>query len=70
MLEYTRIFSKGFSYLGVLIAVFCFTACAGTKMPKAESWVDQEEAALVESWGPPAQVYQSGARKFLVYLPS
>ena len=70
MLKYTGISSKGFNCLGALISVACLSACVGTKTPKAEAWVDQEENALVKSWGPPAQVYQSGARKFLVYLSS
>ena len=38
------------------------------KQKSADNWVGQEHAALIESWGPPAQVYQSGVRKFLVYF--
>ncbi|MDJ0957660.1 MAG: hypothetical protein QNI91_12410 [Arenicellales bacterium] len=69
MLDYNETSSKGCNYIVLLIIVILFfSACAGTKEPKAEAWVDQEESALVENWGPPAQVYQSGASKFLVYL--
>ena len=54
----------------LIFSVMFLSACmiAEKQWKSAKNWVDQEETALVESWGPPAQVYQSGDRKFLVYF--
>ncbi len=45
------------------------TACATTAGYEKvlNSWVGAQELDLVRSWGPPAQAYEAGGRKFIVY---
>ena len=70
MFDYSKTFSRVFSCLGISVASLFVAACAATKGTEKnpEAWVEQAEEKLVKSWGPPAQVYQSGVRRFLVYL--
>ncbi|WP_312105541.1 hypothetical protein [Pygmaiobacter massiliensis] len=35
-----------------------------------DSWIGSSELEIVRSWGPPAQAYETGGRKFLVYTSS
>jgi len=54
-------------------AVFILLAgCATSAKYEAVlgSWVGSSELDIVRSWGPPAQAYEAGGRKFLVYSSS
>lgn len=55
-------------YLPILVATL-LGACATTAGYEKvlNSWVGTQELDLVRSWGPPAQAYEAGGRKFIVY---
>lgn len=54
----------------LMLAVLALLAgCASESKYKAnmDSWVGHDETRLIRKWGPPAQTYESGGSKFLVY---
>jgi len=55
-----------YRYLLIAISlVGCATTAGYEKV--LNSWVGAQEVDLVRSWGPPAQSYETGGRKFIVY---
>jgi hypothetical protein len=55
--------------LAVAVLATALAACATTERFQAnlQNWVGQSEAALVNAWGPPADVIEAGGRRFIVY---
>ncbi|KAF1042229.1 MAG: hypothetical protein GAK35_02843 [Herbaspirillum frisingense] len=51
--------------LGALALSACATTAGYEK--RLNTWVGANEIDLVRQWGPPAQSYESGDRKFLTY---
>lgn len=53
----------------LLAALALLGGCASEEKYKAnmDSWIGQDEVRLVRAWGPPAQAYESGGSKFMVY---
>jgi hypothetical protein len=53
----------------LILFVALLAACATTAGYEKilNSWVGMQELDLVRSWGPPAQTYETGGRKFIVY---
>ena len=51
-------------------AMLALTSCATRAgfEKVLNSWVGDEEINLVRRWGPPAQSYEAGGHKFIVYL--
>jgi uncharacterized membrane protein len=49
----------------LLVLSACATTAGYEKM--LDSWVGAQEIDLVRSWGPPAQAYEAGGRKFIAY---
>jgi len=54
-----------------LIALFLI-GCATTKRYEQvlDSWLGDSESALIQKWGPPDSVYESGEAKYLTYRDS
>jgi hypothetical protein len=52
-----------------IVSLVALSACATTAGYEKvlNSWVGAQEIDLVRSWGPPAQAYEAGGRKFIVY---
>lgn len=58
--------------LGLTVFVLFISGCATTKGYEqiVNSWVGKSEAQLVRVWGVPAQVFNSGGRRYFVYNSS
>jgi hypothetical protein len=52
-------------FIGAILLVGCATE--GKLRYKMQSWVGAPEAKLVESWGPPTNVYDQGGVRYLSY---
>jgi|SoimicMinimDraft_10_1059738.scaffolds.fasta_scaffold01602_1 hypothetical protein len=68
-----RIFVKG-PVRRLLLAALCYgmTACVTTGKYEniLNSWKGSSESSLIESWGPPTEIFNSNTHKFLVYQVS
>ncbi|MDO8888641.1 MAG: hypothetical protein Q7V16_08660 [Hydrogenophaga sp.] len=53
------------SILGAIALSACATTAGYEKV--LNSWMGSQELELVRSWGPPAQAYEAGGRKFIMY---
>lgn len=52
--------------VGILL-MLAGCATAGGYKKVLETWIGSSELDLVRSWGVPAQTYEAGGRKFLIY---
>ncbi len=52
--------------VSILLALSACATTAGYEKV-LNSWVGSQEIDLVRSWGPPAQSYETGRRKFIAY---
>ncbi len=52
----------------VLLIAACATEAGYAKV--LDSWMGANEETLIESWGPPASVYESGGAKYITYVAS
>lgn len=58
--------------LSVTLLILLISGCATTSgyEQRLNSWMGTSEVQLIRSWGVPAQVYQTGNSKYLVYNSS
>lgn len=56
---------RRFAIVGAIALSACATTAGYEKV--LNSWVGSQELDLVRSWGPPAQAYEAGGSKFLLY---
>lgn len=55
-----------------LLGLAILVGCASTRNYEAmlNTWVGSPEDALLQKWGPPSNVYQSGTAKYLTFAKS
>ncbi len=51
----------------ILLVAGCAMATTKGYEQILASWLDKPEAALIEKWGPPDSVYESGETRYLTY---